>query len=97
MADLCGVSLDWLAGRAPEKSGLRCGRTVVDTEAVKRIKTVATRGGTLQDLKDLLAQPALLYAWEIPSQPELLEKHKARELHRDMDTLIAKLRQSDEP
>lgn len=91
LAELYGVSLDWLVGKATHQSGLRLGATIVDDDCVSAIRAAAKSGGSLHDVARFMASPALQYAWEVPDQPRVIGSPQVRELHLEMAEAIRKL------
>lgn len=93
LAELYGVSLDWLAGRTTLPPLLLPGRVMVDERALERIRRLVDEGGSMGDVPEtLLRHPVIAYAFVVPEQVLMLGVDAARAIDGEMQQLLKKLR-----
>ena len=90
-AEIYGVSLDWMCGKAAHRSGLRPGYTIIDVRLMETVDTTLRTGGRLSDLLHLADGPALPVAYDIPEAVELVHPKPARDIHARVKRAIAEL------
>ena len=92
LAELYCVSLDWVSGKALHRIGLKPGYTIVDVRALETLRNARDRGGTLEDIDEILRPPGPDIAWDLPEELMLLDRHAAGKLKLEIQQGIEKLK-----
>ena len=81
LADLYGVSTDWIAGRTDIRECARPGMVLVDWAAIETLEELAAAGGAFTDVPShLVRRPGIKYATEVPERPLFLSLEEAKEV-----------------
>ena len=73
LAELYGVSADWIAGRTSIETCIRPGMVLVDDEALSQMEALVTHGKTVRDVPaQLLRKPGINYAVVVPTAPTVI-------------------------
>lgn len=94
LAEVYGVSADWVLGLVEHPNGLPSEHSVVDQGAVQQIRTAAEKGQTLRAVNQLIHPPGITCVWDIPEQPELVPAAQAAELNRQVGRWIAQIKKN---
>lgn len=93
LADLYGVSLDWLADRSPLRGPLLEGAVLVDEDVLDAVRQIAERGGRLTEIPaDMIRHPGIDYAYVIPSRPRAVSMDEASRIDAEVRKHIDQLK-----
>ena len=70
------VSMDYLTGASPHRSGLPIGKTIADAEALRRIDAAESLG----EIEDLLVGPQVAWSADVPDNPIVVHGRKVKEI-----------------
>lgn len=85
LADLYGVSLDWLADRSPLRSPAVEGAVLVDEDVLDALRRIATRGGRLTEIPaEMIRHPGIDYAYVVPPRPRAVTVEEASRIETEV-------------
>lgn len=93
LAEVYGVSVDWLLGRTAIRACIRPGMVMVDDDAVATLHRLAATGRRLVDLpKELIRHPGIRYANGVPVHASFVAHTEAVQIERRLRVAIERLR-----
>lgn len=85
LAELYGVSLDWLADRSPMRGPLVEGSVLVDEDVLDAVRQLAERGGRLTEIpSQMIRHPGIDYAYVIPTRPRAVSMEEAARIDEEV-------------
>jgi len=93
LAELYGVSLDWIAGRTSIQRVLDTGKAIVRTQTVEVLKQLVEQGKRITDLPEtILRKPGVDVGFIIPNDFEVMSADAARHVAEEAHRLFQQLR-----
>lgn len=93
LAELYGVSLDWLADRSPLRGPLVEGSVLVDEDVLAAVRDLAERGGRLTEIpSQMIRHPGIDYAYVIPTRPRAVSMDEAARIDAEVRKHIDQLK-----
>lgn len=92
LADLYGVSMDWLTGRTDVRHCIRAGAVMIDSAALRELQGLADSGAGLRDVpQHLLRPPGVNCASVVPDDVEVISAEAAQSVRMGMQRLWKRL------
>ena len=92
LADLYGVSMDWIAGRTEVRHCIKSGAVMIDSAALRELQGLADCGAGLRDVpKHLLRPPGVNCASVVPNDVDVISPEAAESVRMGMQQLWKRL------
>lgn len=93
LADLYGVSLDWIAGRTSLRHCLQPGAVLFDPECLDELEALAEAGASIYDVpRRLIRAPGVNCAAVVPDNAEVISREAADRVEARMRDIWKKLK-----
>lgn len=93
LAEVYGVSVDWLLGRTDIRACVQPGMVMIDENAVATLHRLLATGRRLTDVPpELIRHPGLSYASGVPAKPNFVSHEEAVQLEARLRVVIERLR-----
>lgn len=96
LAEVYGVSVDWLLGRTDVRACVRPGMVMLDENAIATLHRLVATGRRLADVPaDLIRHPGLQYASGVPAKPHFVPHEEAVQIEARLRVVIERLRRGN--
>ena len=92
LADLYGVSMDWIAGRTDVRQCIKVGAVLIDSAALSELERLADSGAGFRDIpRHLLRPPGVNCASVVPADVDVISSDAAQSVRVGMHKLWKRL------
>ena len=92
LADLYGVSMDWIAGRTDIRQCIKTGAVLIDSAALRELESLANPGAGIRNVpQHLLRPPGVNYAAVVPTDVDVISGEAAQSVNASMQKLWKRL------
>lgn len=96
LAEVYGVSVDWLLGRTEVRACVRPGMVMLDESAIATLHRLVATGRRLADVPaELVRHPGLQYANGVPAKPTFVSHDEAVQVEARLRVVIERLRRGN--
>lgn len=95
MADLYGVSMDWIAGRTTLKHCIKPGAVLLDPEKYRALQILVAGGAKIYDVPERLVRtPGFNCAAVVPDNAEIVSSEAADDIERELKAIWQRLKRA---